>query len=118
MKGKLFIKIFILLITMLFSFSCTTYRDYSMVYEEIYSNDFDTAYEQLELDKSYIYSDKDEVLYSLDSGLLAHYSGDYNESNAKLSRAEALMESFYATSVSQSINSFFTNDITPTYLFF
>ena len=110
MKGKLFIKIFILLITMLFSFSCTTYRDYSMVYEEIYSNDFDTAYEQLELDKSYIYSDKDEVLYSLDSGLLAHYSGDYNESNEKLSRAEALMESFYATSVSQSINSFFTND--------
>ena len=110
MKSKLFIKIFILLITIFFSFSCTTYRDYSMVYEEIYNNDFDTAYEQLELEKNYIYSDKDEVLYSLDSGLLAHYSGDYNESNSKLSRAETLMEAFYSKSISQSINSFFTND--------
>ena len=60
-----------------------------------------------------IYTDKDELLYSLDSGLLAHYNRDYEESNSKLSNAERLIESYYSKSISQGINSFFTNDNEP-----
>lgn len=86
-----------------------------MVYEEVYNKNYDGACEQLELDKDYIYTNRDEVLYSLDSGLLAHYSGNYEESNKKLSNAEKLMEVFYAKSISQGISSFFNNDNSQDY---
>lgn len=110
MKFKLFLKRFSLIIPFFLIFSCTTYRDYDSVYSQINSGNYDSAYEQLEVEKSYLYTENDEVLYSLDSGLLAHYNKDYKESNIKLSRAEVLIESFYAKSISQGINSFFVND--------
>ena len=98
MKFKLFLKRFSLIIPLFLFFSCTTYRDYDSVYSQINSGNYDSAYEQLEVEKSYLYTENDEVLYSLDSGLLAHYNKDYKESNNKLSRAEVLIESFYAKS--------------------
>lgn len=110
MKIKLLHKIFILFLSSTLFFSCTTLRDYSTVYNELGSKNYDLAYQQLEAEKESIYTDKDELLYSLDSGLLAHYNRNYEESNSKLSNAERLIESYYSKSISQGINSFFTND--------
>lgn len=115
MNFKLFTKWSVLLFLSIFSFSCTTYRDYSPIYKELYVNDYDVAYEQLEVHKETIYSDTDEVLYSLDSGLLAHYGQNYEESNTKLSQAENLMEQYYAKSISQGVASFFANDSVQDY---
>ena len=110
MKIKLSLNFLLLSIIALFSFSCTTIRDYSEVYEELDAANYDIAYEQLEEKKDQIYTEKDELLYSLDSGLLAHYNKDYDESNKKLSHAERLIEFFYAKSISQGVLSFFSND--------
>ena len=106
MKIKLLHKIFILFLSSTLFFSCTTLRDYSTVYNELGSKNYDLAYQQLEAEKESIYTDKDELLYSLDSGLLAHYNHDYKESNSKLSNAERLIESYYSKSISQALNFF------------
>ena len=110
MKIKLAFNLLFLSVIALFSFSCTTIRDYSEVYEELDSANYDIAYGQLEEKKDQIYTEKDELLYSLDSGLLAHYNKDYAESNKKLSYAERLIEVYYAKSISQGVLSFFSND--------
>lgn len=115
MKFKLLSKYSVLFFLSIFSFSCTTYRDYSKVYEEMYADDYESAYEQLEIEKEIVYTPQDEVLYSLDSGLLAHYNQDYEESNTKLSSAELLMEQYYSKSISQGVASFFTNDSVQDY---
>lgn len=110
MKIKLWFNFLLFSIITFLSFSCTTIRDYSEVYEELDLANYDIAYEQLEEKKEQIYTEKDELLYSLDSGILAHYNKNYAESNEKLSYAERLIEVFYAKSISQGVLSFFSND--------
>ena len=110
MKIKLWFNFLLFSIITFLSFSCTTIRDYSEVYEELDLANYDIAYEQLEEKKEQIYTEKDELLYSLDSGILAHYNKNYAESNEKLSYAERLIEVYYAKSISQGVLSFFSND--------
>ena len=61
MKIKLLHKIFILFLSSTLFFSCTTLRDYSTVYNELGSKNYDLAYQQLEAEKESIYTDKDET---------------------------------------------------------
>ena len=74
------------------------------------SGDYEGARKRLEADKKSLYAGTDAVLYNLDSGMLAHFAGDYGVSNERLSEAEKLMEYYYAKSVVQTVGSFILND--------
>lgn len=76
----------------------------------VYQGDFNQARIQLESDKDLLYKDTDLVLYELDSGILSHYAGLYEQSNAELSDAERAMEAAFTKSISQAIGSYIVND--------
>lgn len=61
------------------------------------------------------YASKDKALYYLDEGLLAHFAGRYEESNASLLRAETIMSNLYTRSVSREAASLLINDNTIAY---
>lgn len=56
------------------------------------------------------YSDKDEVVLSLDVGMLEYYNQNYEEAINELTNAEKKIDEFYTKSISQNIESFLTND--------
>lgn len=56
------------------------------------------------------YAHKDRFLYFVDAGMLAHYAGDYQTSNEKLSVAEAAAEELFTKSVSRAATSLLLND--------
>jgi hypothetical protein len=56
------------------------------------------------------YGDKSEVLYNLDMGLLYHYAGQPDSSNAYLFAAEKEIEDLYTKSVSLAAASMLLND--------
>ncbi len=101
----------LILLPMLFSMlSCASIRDFSQVDESIYYGNFNQARQILEEDKKKLYNDNDEVLYSLDAGMLSRYAEDYEASNSSLSQAEKLIEFYFAISVTQTVGSFLLND--------
>ena len=61
-------------------------------------------------DRSTAYSTRNEVLFYLDRGMIAHYAGLYQESFENLERAEQLIEEAFTRSVSQDIASLIVND--------
>ncbi len=56
------------------------------------------------------YAEKDRLLYFIDAGMLAHYAGDYQLSNEKLSVAEEAAEELFTKSVSRAAASILLND--------
>jgi len=86
-------KSFFSLIILIFSltlFSCVTVSD----------NELNGEY----------YSDKDEVLFNLDKGMIEFYNQDYEGAIENLSVAEDKISEYYAKSISQNIEAFLTND--------
>lgn len=77
--------------------------------------DYDTALLFLQESKFNLYGKTSEVLYALDSGMIRHFSQDYEHSNKDLSYAEKLMEEFYAKSITQNISSYLANDMVLDY---
>lgn len=69
-----------------------------------------TSLKQLETNKSNLYSNKDKVLYYLDSGMLSYYENDYLGAVEKLTNAEQLIDDYYTKSITQNIDAFITND--------
>ncbi len=57
-----------------------------------------------------IYLETDQVLKSLDIGMLHFYAGNYPRAQEYLSEAERLMEELFTASVTQAIGSFLLND--------
>ena len=66
-------------------------------------------------DSAKIYSSHDQVLQSLDLGVLSHYAGEYQRSNQELTQAEKKIEEYYAKSISQSISAYLVNDTVVDY---
>ncbi len=91
-------------------FSCGSMRDFNEVDVMSYAGNYPQAYEVLESQKESLYNNTDLVLYSLDSGMLARYAKNYEESNNSLSDAEKLIEKYYAISISQTIGAYLLND--------
>ncbi len=92
------------------STSCISTRDFSQIDSNVYTGNFSEAYENIEEKKDSLYPKTDQVLYSLDSGMISHFNGNYTQSNESLSHAEKLIEEYYAISITQTINSFLLND--------
>ena len=58
-----------------------------------------------------VYKSKDQVLYNLEMGTVAHFNGEYETSTKHLSSAEEEIDALFTKSISRGIKSFlFTND--------
>lgn len=92
--------------------SCSTMGDYNFtsVDESLNIGEYEAAYQVVNADSDKIYSSHDEVLQSLDLGILSHYAGEYQRSNQELTQAERKIEEYYAKSITQSISSYLVND--------
>lgn len=115
MKSKQLIRFVPVLFSLLLIASCASVPDHSAVYYELQDGNYEGARDLLEAEKEVLYTDRDQVLYDIDSGILSHYSGDYKYSNERLSDGEQLIEYYYSKSISQSIMSWIENDNSKDY---
>ncbi|MBD3219597.1 hypothetical protein GF314_00020, partial [bacterium] len=58
---------------------------------------------------------KDQLLASLERGLVLHEAGRYQQSNVAFAEAERLADELYGTSLSEGAISLFTNDMARSY---
>lgn len=110
MKPKLLLRVIPVLCSFILIASCSSTPDNTVVYSRLQHGGYAEARDVLEISKDALYTNRDQVLYDLDSGILSHYAGDWNHSNSRLSDGERLIEYYYAKSVSQSIMSWIEND--------
>ncbi len=94
---------------------CASRISHTEVYQHLNHSDYSQALATLEDHHDDFYGSTDEVLYLLDTGVMAHYDKKYQESNAKLSAAERLIEEYYAVSIGQSVSSWLLNDLVKDY---
>ncbi|MCF7918790.1 MAG: hypothetical protein K9N06_02620 [Candidatus Cloacimonetes bacterium] len=78
--------------------------------EMAFNGDFGTAITATENAKDIVYKLKDRVMYFLDLGMLLHYQGEYERSNAMLEQAERAIEELYTKSISKAALSLLLND--------
>ncbi|MBW2059134.1 MAG: hypothetical protein JRJ26_16730 [Deltaproteobacteria bacterium] len=96
-------------------FSCAQpFRHYSQIQNYLVQADYPSAL-RLIRENSKAYTGPDSALYYLDGGILAHYAGNYQESNRFLARAESIMNELYTRSLSRETASFLINDRTIPY---
>ncbi|MEX2444441.1 MAG: hypothetical protein WD492_12600, partial [Alkalispirochaeta sp.] len=72
--------------------------------------DFETAAARVEDERDALYSNRDQVLYYLDSGMLNFYNRDYQRSIQQFHEAERLIEEYFTRSISQTAATFLLND--------
>ncbi|MCL1812399.1 MAG: hypothetical protein FWG29_02625 [Treponema sp.] len=108
-RTAFFIAFFFLLL------SCVTTDPYVPIDKLVEQEDYQKSTETLEEKRKSIYRGKDQVLYYLDKGMLAHYSGNYQESSSLLQQGERAIEENFAVSISQEIGTFILNDRTREY---
>lgn len=87
--------------------SCTSYlRDSPYIKTSLAQQNYDAALARIEkIDKS-----SSRLLYLYEKGLVLHYDGRLEESNAALEEAELLYEDLYTKSLSREIGSLLTSD--------
>ncbi len=92
--------------------SCFTTRNQRFVEidEAARQGDFETAATRVEDERDELYSNRDQVLYYLDSGMLNFYSRDYQQSIQQFHEAERLIEEYFTQSISQTAATFLIND--------
>ena len=97
--------------------SCSTMGnyDFTAVDQSLNTGEYEAAYQVVTADSDKIYSSHDQVLQSLDLGILSHYAGEYQRSNQELTQAEKKIEEYYAKSISQSISAYLVNDTVVDY---
>lgn len=113
MKKAIAIKTFLPLCASALIFSsCTTMADYnySTIDKNLNTANYSEVYAELNSEKKSPYKKTDQVLATLDKGLISHYSENYEKSNDLLSQSENLMDKFSAVSISQQIGSMIAND--------
>lgn len=93
------------------AFSPSVYKDSDGLVEQ---GDFNSALSAL-IEKEKTYGKKNQVLFYLDTGLLSHFSGEYEDSTERLSLAESKILENNAISISESVMSAVVNDNSATY---
>ena len=83
----------------------------------VYSGSFEQSLVTLNNKKTRkkIYSNKNDILFYLDRGMIKHYAGMYEDSSRDLQEAERLIEEAFTKSISQEIGSYLLNDRTKDY---
>lgn len=101
---------------LLLLFSCVTRNTaFSSVDELVRSGNYREAYDILVENKEDIYSDKDEVLFYLDSGALALHGRDMEHALAQLTMADNLMSELRKVNIGEQIQASIINDSLITY---
>ncbi|MEE9367407.1 MAG: hypothetical protein V3V05_00940 [Pontiella sp.] len=72
--------------------------------------DYPAAIAQIEAAKELSYTRKDRVVYYLDIGMLYHWNGEYEKSNAFLEKAERAIDENFTKSLTRSASSLILND--------
>ena len=93
------------------AFSPSVYKDSDGLVEQ---GDFNSALSAL-IEKEKTYGKKNQVLFYLDTGLLSHFSGEYEDSTERLSLAESKILENNTISISESVMSAVVNDNSATY---
>ncbi len=96
------------------SVSCASTRTAQEQYAEtiplVRKGEYQRAAEIIKDAKEDRYKEKDRVLYYLDSGMLMHWAGEYEESNRLLTQAEEGIEELFTKSISKGLSSAVLND--------
>lgn len=77
--------------------------------------DFLGAAQLIERNQDRMYTNRDGVLYYLDTGMLLHFAGEHQESTLRLEEAERLIEEYFTRSISQAAATFLINDTMRNY---
>lgn len=111
-----FFSLFILILAL--SGGCATINRntlFSYVDTAFEAGSYDTARTLLDANPDQFYSDKDQVLYHLESGMLNYYAGSASDAVTHLNKAETLIEEYFTKSISQAAQSFLVNDLQMNY---
>ncbi|MDY4610971.1 MAG: hypothetical protein SPD11_10200 [Sphaerochaetaceae bacterium] len=105
------------LLVLLTATSCvsTSAVDLSQVDLLYLQGDVESAKTHYEEKTKEILSAQGQLVYSLDLGMLSHYTGAYSASNEFLTAAEGLISDAYTESVMANIGSYILNDNTRVY---
>jgi len=102
---------FTLAFIVIFASCATNTKSYKSIDEGVQRGSYDSVLasmndEKGELRKK-VYTDKNDILFYLDRGMVNHYAGYYEESSKDLQMAEQLIEEAYTKSMSQEVGPFF-----------
>ena len=102
----------ILLGSLIFLAGCTTTRNSRFVEidQAVQDGQYGQAVATVVEDRDDLYSDRDQVLFYLDSGMLYFYDRRYPEAIQQFHEAERLIEDLFTRSVSQAAATFLLND--------
>ena len=92
----------------------STTEHYQLVQQHIQSEDYPSALKTIEKNKD-AYPERNETLYYMEEGIVAHFAGQYQQSNQSLSEAEIILDELYTRSISKEAASFLINDNTIPY---
>jgi hypothetical protein len=87
---------------------------YQQLDQYVYHHEYDAALQLME-DSRQGYQGRNEALYHMEDGLLAHYAGRHGESIESLLKAESILDELYTRSISKQAASFVFNDNTIPY---
>lgn len=110
-----FVRIFPLLLLVIIFTGCsslmTDTRFYEPVLENLQKGNYDAAAKYItDAAENDHYSDKDRVIEYLDKGIVFHYQGEYEKSNAEFDKAETAIEELFTKSISKGAVSVLLND--------
>ncbi|MDR0526598.1 MAG: hypothetical protein LBG79_02075 [Spirochaetaceae bacterium] len=92
---------------------CASYS-FDGIDEDVRNARYDAALKKLEKEKKIIYKN-DAVRYYLDTGMIAHFSAQYEDSIKRLQNGDRAIEAAWTKSISQSAASFIANDTAVEY---
>lgn len=97
--------------------SCATTRNSRFVETDSAAQrgEFATAASSIDAQADDLYSEREALLYYLDSGALHFYAGNYPASIERLEEAERLIEELYTVQVSKAAATFLLNDNAQNY---
>ena len=87
---------------------------YQLLDQHVYNQEYDAALQLLEESREG-YKQRNEALFYMEDGLLAHFAGRHRESIESLLKAESKLEELYTRSISKQAASFIFNDNTIPY---
>lgn len=105
-------RIFPLVLVVAFLAGCATTRNtlFLEADDAARAADFSRAVSIIDDNQERLYSNRDGVLFFLDTGMLLHYAGEHRESTQRLGEAERLIEEYFTRSVTQAAATFLVND--------
>ncbi|MDR1637285.1 MAG: hypothetical protein LBR93_08095 [Treponema sp.] len=95
-------------------FSCAS-APFARVDGKVEESDYAGSVTLLEKEKKSLYTGRDNILYYLDKGMLAHYAGLYTDSSDLLESGERAIEAAFTKSITQEISTYLVNDTTRDY---